>query len=370
MIEVTTHIERLLLQHDCVIVPGLGGFVAQDCGACYVEEEGIFLPPYRSVCFNPSLTMNDGLLANEVAQQNGLTYADAVVAVAREAERIQQVIKGEGRYSVPGIGELKASATSTYDFTPLPCGIAAPSLYGLDCFYVTPTKEEPASTPVIKVDKPDADTFTLSIKMSAIRYAAAAAIAAVFFFVCLAPFSSNLRQKCNEACMLRDMWALFVPQHAQQPAQETVKPQQQAEPKTPKKQLAPTDHQQASPTAKENQPAKTTPQPAAVPTEKVAEVSKAPTAVAPQKPAVAEQAKAQSGQFTIVVSCAIPEANAEKLVGELKQAGLPQPRIIKDKKMLRVVFGSFASQDEARHALSICKPNCDLLDKAWFYKIP
>ena len=53
MIELSRHIENLLLKHNCVIVPQLGGFVTQYVPARYISEEQIFLPPYRSVGFNP-----------------------------------------------------------------------------------------------------------------------------------------------------------------------------------------------------------------------------------------------------------------------------------------------------------------------------
>lgn len=43
MIELAQHIEVLLLENDCVIVPGLGGFVAHYTPAMRVAEENVFL---------------------------------------------------------------------------------------------------------------------------------------------------------------------------------------------------------------------------------------------------------------------------------------------------------------------------------------
>ena len=63
MISLGKHIEILLWEHDCVIVPGLGAFIANHASACYNENgDNMFLPPYRNVCFNQSLATNDGLL--------------------------------------------------------------------------------------------------------------------------------------------------------------------------------------------------------------------------------------------------------------------------------------------------------------------
>lgn len=46
MIELAQHIEALLLENDCVIVPNFGGFVAHYAPATYVKEENLFLPSH------------------------------------------------------------------------------------------------------------------------------------------------------------------------------------------------------------------------------------------------------------------------------------------------------------------------------------
>ena len=63
VIELERHIEILLLSNDCVIVPDLGGFMAHHREACYDEHDGMFLPPQRTLGFNPQLKLNDSLLA-------------------------------------------------------------------------------------------------------------------------------------------------------------------------------------------------------------------------------------------------------------------------------------------------------------------
>lgn len=46
MIELAQHIEALLLENDCVIVPNFGGFVAHYAPATYVKEENLFFTSY------------------------------------------------------------------------------------------------------------------------------------------------------------------------------------------------------------------------------------------------------------------------------------------------------------------------------------
>ena len=59
VIELERHIEILLLDNDCVIVPGLGGFMAHHVEARYEEDEQAFLPPLRTLGFNPQLKINE-----------------------------------------------------------------------------------------------------------------------------------------------------------------------------------------------------------------------------------------------------------------------------------------------------------------------
>ena len=49
--------------HDCVMLPGLGGFVCNPRSAWYDEAQQQIVPPSRDVLFNPRLTTNDGLVA-------------------------------------------------------------------------------------------------------------------------------------------------------------------------------------------------------------------------------------------------------------------------------------------------------------------
>ena len=48
MIELVKHIEILLLENDCVIVPGLGGFIAHNRPAQYCTETNVPLASIRN----------------------------------------------------------------------------------------------------------------------------------------------------------------------------------------------------------------------------------------------------------------------------------------------------------------------------------
>lgn len=78
---VETLIGNLLLQHNCVVVPGFGGFVAQRTPARLDEASAIMRPPGKSVLFNKQLIANDGLLIQAYAVHSNIHFTAAEVEV-------------------------------------------------------------------------------------------------------------------------------------------------------------------------------------------------------------------------------------------------------------------------------------------------
>lgn len=365
MIEVTQHIERLLQYHDCVIVPGLGGFIAQDCGAKYVEEECVFLPPYRSVSFNPCLTMNDGLFVHEVAQQHHLSYEDALTAVEHAVSEIHKKILTRGKIKISGIGTLQYVNAKSYEFTPLPYGIEAPDLYGLDSYYFAPVEaeEEIKEAPVVQEEKKETDSFTINIPMNFIRYAAVAAVSAVFFFVCIAPLNNAIHQDRSEAGMFQQLWSLIAPQapavqeKAAQPATSAPTAASSQSESTQKAENAAEIQKESV----QDQNAETTPATA----EATTSPNQAETSV--QQTTTAATAD-PAGPYTISIAAAIPLSGAEAMVTTMKSNGLTEARVVKG-QMIRVVYGSFATEAEAQAELTKIRNTDPVFAQSWVLKI-
>ena len=71
------HIEELLYLHDCVIVPGFGGFICDYTSANINEKTGTIVPPSKKVVFNQHLKQNAGLLIDWIARKDQLDYEKA-----------------------------------------------------------------------------------------------------------------------------------------------------------------------------------------------------------------------------------------------------------------------------------------------------
>ncbi|WP_337628233.1 HU domain-containing protein [Prevotella sp.] len=151
MTELERHIAKLLLDNDCVIVPGFGGFMAHHIAASYDEKNHIFLPPTRTVGFNPRLTMNDSVLAQDYVSCYDLSYPEALKRIESEVDEFRQMILGEdGGHELCGIGRLYALENGEYDFIPNDNGITTPATYGFQAFELDAlpaTESAPESAP-------------------------------------------------------------------------------------------------------------------------------------------------------------------------------------------------------------------------------
>ena len=99
-------IKELLVLHDCVIFPGLGGFVAQYASSSISDDNLIFKPPFKQILFNKNLTNNDGLLANSISKEWGISYEESVEKISSLLFKINNEIKTNKQFSFEGIGIL------------------------------------------------------------------------------------------------------------------------------------------------------------------------------------------------------------------------------------------------------------------------
>ena len=131
------HIELLLRDNDCVILPGFGGFIAHAVPAYYVSEEHLYYPPSRSISFNTSITMNDGLLAQSYMRSYNIDYAQAVYLIDVAIEKLRDTLDEEGSVTIPRIGTIKQDIHQTVQFIAEPAGISSPLHFGLGAYAIS-----------------------------------------------------------------------------------------------------------------------------------------------------------------------------------------------------------------------------------------
>ena len=337
VIELERHIEILLLSNDCVIVPDLGGFMAHHREACYDEHDGMFLPPQRTLGFNPQLKLNDSLLAQSYVEAYDISYPEALRRIEDEVAELKQHLDNEGFYELNDIGRLSFNPEGRLEFAPCEAGILTPELYGLSSFEFTPlaqAAEEAVQQQPTHVAEATAEEASLSqegaekaitIKMSWIRNAVAVAAALLAFLFMTKPMSDGVQTGLS-------MSKITLPIMQQ----ETVAPHP-----TPVKETAPK-------------------------TEVVAEtVAEAPAAPA-EKASPSEES--QVGSYCIVAASHVSKKGADEFVKKLQAQGYTSARVHINKNVRRVVFGNYPTEAEAYNQLHKVHQNQDLAE-AWVYKV-
>ncbi len=359
MIELAQHIEVLLLENDCVIVPGLGGFVAHYTPAVRVVEENIFLPPTRIIGFNPQLKMNDGLLVQSYMSVYGTNFSDATKIVDKTVEDLLVVLHDDGKIDLPNVGELRYSIYDTYDFIPYDNKITTPYLYGLDSFEIQelselqkPTgKTIPFNVPAVAETKKR--RFEIGIKRSyLVNTVATIAIIALFFFFST-PVENTEVIEANYAQLLPD--ELFEKIEKQSLIITPIVVHQQNKKAT------------SSQSKLSQTPRKKVIVPVAVKEVKINQ-QQSPT-VAPQLKETQSTQPVQVTQkyYHIIIASVGTEKDAEMMAKRLIENGFSGAKAIIGDGKMRVSIQSCATQEEAYRALNKIRQNA-AYQNAWVLK--
>ena len=358
VIELDRHIEILLLSNDCVIVPDLGGFMTHHVEARHDEEDNIFLPPLRTLGFNPQLKMNDSLLAQSYVEAYDLSYPEALRRIEDEVNELKQHIETKGSYELNDIGTLSVNEDGKYLFTPCEAGILTPALYGLSSFEMKPiketvaaiAKEEPKEKPAAVVsipieeasaaeetniveEEPEEEERAIVIKMSWIRNAVAVAAAVLAFFLMTTPVS-NSESNLAISHLNNPMIAGIMPKDSNM---KKITIEKKVATPAPSDTMAPTQKIQQEPMASKS-------------------VS---TPVAAEKPAK---------RYCIVLASYVSKKNANAFVEELQKKGYKESEVFIRNEVTRVIYGNFKTANDAYNKLQRIQKQKGL-EEAWVMKI-
>jgi antitoxin component of MazEF toxin-antitoxin module len=131
-------IAELLSLHDCVIIPGFGGFIGNYSPARIDSVHHTFQPPSKKLLFNINLKQNDGLLANAVAASFGTSYTDACRLIDDFAEECRFTLKIGKSFVFPQIGQLYPGKEGIIHFEQDRVANLLPDAFGLAPFISPP----------------------------------------------------------------------------------------------------------------------------------------------------------------------------------------------------------------------------------------
>lgn len=353
VIQLGRHIEILLLDNDCVIVPDFGGFVAHHVCARYDDSDHAWLPPMRTLGFNPQLRMNDSLLVQSYVNAYEISYPEALRCIEDEVEELQQQLDVNGFFELPDIGLLIVNSDGNLQFEPCEAGILSPEYYGLGgCDFVTlkeaikmkadnkgtnqQIKAEPQETAETSpsllefIDEEEHDDRAIQIKMSWIRNAVAFAAAIVAFFIMTTPIANSNLGSSTMSQLQNNALYKFIPQD--------------------------TNMSKAVPAVT----ASTTDSTA---TAQNMEESVVKPATEPTVKPVAEP----TPTYCIVLASQVKRSNAEYFVEQLHKQGYKSAKVFVHNNIVRVVYGNYETEAEAYKELNRLTNKEEFAD-AWVYK--
>lgn len=342
MVELAKHIEILLLNNDCVIVPGFGGFMAHHVDAVFDEEENLFLPPIRTLGFNPQLHINDSLLAQSYVEAYDISYPDAVKRIEAEVSEMRQTINNEGFFELPDIGVIQRNEDGNLEFEPCSAGILTPELYALTSFefktlsmFVEKPEEALAASVMPKAnveEKPVAEpeqqeveeeyvdeeetAEVVTIKVATLKKIAAAAVVLLVVVFAVIPFGEYNFDGLQKSSIDTGLLTKVMPKA------QTTTPDELGSIKVINNAVVRTERTDA-----ENK------------TVEAAENQKAET--------ISKNVEENNPTFVIVLASRVTKSNGEAYVATLKKKGVKDARVIAASNGSKVVCGKYSSEGEA-----------------------
>lgn len=317
MTELAKHIENLLFKNECVIVPQLGGFVTHYVPAHYNQTEGLYMPPSRSIGFNPQLQLNDGLLVQSYMQANDISFPEAVQQLESDVNQLKQQLQSQGACQLQGIGRLTLGLNGKYAFEPDSRGIVAPQLYAMEPLSAVPlTSTAKKQTPRQQQRPP----YTISINRRLADACIAALVALIVYFAWANDITTP--QATTQASLSSSF--VFLP---------------------------PTHHRSALSAV----PPRTAPDTTTIATPDTASVSTlAPTC-----------SDTIPGPYSIVLASSITLPNARHYVNQLQQQGFNGAYVQTTPRMVRVLYNHYPTADQAQRALNRLRNSDSHFHDAW-----
>lgn len=362
VIELERHIEILLLNNDCVIVPDLGGFMAHYSEAHYDDRDQMFLPPMRTLGFNPALKMNDSLLAQSYIEAYDISYPEAILRIEDEVSELRQHIENEGSYELNDLGILKMNEYGNYEFEPCEAGILTPTLYGLSTVEMEPLANMTSSfveakTRPIKVESilendaketvheekaqevemsssyfKDKNDDKVHIPVSVLRNIMAAAIAIFGFFLISTPLNNGSSKEMSMLNFDTETLTRILPKATIQGNAE-VKGMKASE----------------------------------VHNDAIVKYDNETTDKINKNIASVEREKTVP-YYTLVLASQVSKKNASLYVEKLHKAGFNEAKIFTSHSSTRVIFNRYKTEAEAYNALREMREYTEF-HEAWVYQV-
>ena len=348
------HIERLLLHHDCVVVPHFGAFVVRDNSATRSDAENIFFPPSRIVRFNPDIVDDDNLLVSAVRHERRCNTADAKHAIQEMVLNLRQQLLADGQVDFGTIGLFTQDEDGALAFSACQAGVTTPRYYGLDPFtmprlaIVQATRKPRRTSAQLLRDRADSDHITIHLSRRVLRNTAAAAAIALLCTLFSSPFQlDDIRRQ--QASVLTTQHNVTLAPARTNDHTTTVTPKPHTATPNPHTAIteAPATHSQALEAV--SHPANVAQPQADIATTPASSPLCCNTVAAPAKAPVqpTHSPSLKDNNFCVVLASNVSRKNAQAFVFRLHDMGYTHARLHDNGNILRVIIDGCATESDA-----------------------
>lgn len=171
------YISQLLYRHQCVIVPGFGGFLTEFQSAKLVESTHTFYPPKKMISFNFQLKNNDGVLANYITKVEKISFEKATEQIENDVKEWKLILQNQQSLILNQIGKLTLNVEGGLVFEPIDTLNYLTDAFGLTSIVSPPVKRALLSLePEPKEEKPVIVLSNEKQRPNWIKYAAVAVV--------------------------------------------------------------------------------------------------------------------------------------------------------------------------------------------------
>lgn len=375
--------------------------MAHHVEARYDDRDELFLPPLRTLGFNPMLTINDSLLVQSYVEAYDISYPEALSRIEEEVKALEREIRETGFYEINNIGVISLNEEGHYLFSPCEAGILTPQLYGLYSFSF-PTRASknetaeivPAVSHIVPSEQmtngkvadtmpelinvandnvdddnnesndEDYDDKVITIKLSWIRNVAVAAAVIIATFFITSPVANSNQdmvstQQLQQSMMAGVVSTALIAQKDSPSIDDSMKALAKAE--VIKKAEADKAARIATEAIKKAEAEKKAEAIKKAEAEKKAEaIKKAGT------PKTAD--KIEQGKYCIVLASHVAKKNANAYASQLQADGYKDSYIYTHNGIVRVVYGHFDNENQAFNQLRHLRKEKSDFGQAWVYK--
>ncbi len=152
--DISLSLVELLRLHDCVIIPDLGGFIANYRPAEMDLASNKFFPPKKEIVFSSKLNKNDGLLVSHICETEGLGYFEARKVVSEYTDEAWSKLENGEILEFPSIGSLRFDKNDKLIFEPAVLENLLLDTFGMEDFHFSElTRIEPLPVKQVFRDK-------------------------------------------------------------------------------------------------------------------------------------------------------------------------------------------------------------------------